>query len=397
MKKNFIFNLFLVFIVFFLFSIQAFAKTENNVVSKIVIENTAKNNYTFNLLFNDTYTGNAFLQKRENGSYYVFLPDTITKGKTPKVIFKNKSDKSKINLIIEEKPFIKNKKNSNYVRISVDMADDYTIKLVAGLAAEYNTGLITLKNINYGNIIILVCLAGALFLVGKIYSRCKEDEKNYYRPSRSYAHLKAQTEYLEEMRRNADERVEKEINTRTNIKRNLKQADKNSFDCFELPFAEDIESSNNYEFHSTLNQASKLLKEKPSLVKLRHTNPITRTNSTDVSGLQMPAVEDIMPKKKKQTINIETEKPTQAELLSVLNITPNKGFYLTTVDDTLALFGFINENVFLFKKFTDLSQINLQARYYDRNGNNDIYIVRLDDYKAMIEISDTSMRELAKI
>ena len=32
-----------------------------------------------------------------------------------------------------------------------------------------------------------------------------------------------------------------------------------------------------------------------------------------------------------------------------------------------------------------------------RNGNNDIYIVRLDDYKAMIEISDTSMRELAKI
>ena len=59
--------------------------------------------------------------------------------------------------------------------------------------------------------------------------------------------------------------------------------------------------------------------------------------------------------------------------------------------------GFINENVFLFKKFSDLSQINLQARYYDRNGNNDIYIVRLDDYKAMIEISDTSMRELAKI
>ncbi len=397
MKKNFIFNLFLIFTVFFLFSVQVFAKAENNIVSKIVIENTAKNNYTFNLLFNDTYTGNAFLQKRENGSYYVFLPDTVTKGKTPKVIFKNKSDKSKINLLIEEKPFVKNKKTSNYVRISVDMADDYTIKLVAGLASEYNTGIITLKNINYGNIIILACLAGALFLVGKIYSRCKEDEKTYYRPSRSYAHLKAQTEYLEEMRRNADERVEREINTRTNIKRNLRQADKDSFDCFELPFAEDIKSTNNYEFHSTLNQASKLLKEKPSLVKLRHTNPITRSNSADASGLQMPAVEDLMPKKKKQTINIETEKPTQAELLSVLNITPNKGFYLTTVDDTLALFGFINENVFLFKKFSDLSQINLQARYYDRNGNNDIYIVRLDDYKAMIEISDTSMRELAKI
>ena len=349
------------------------------------------------MLFNDTYTGNAFLQKRENGSYYVFLPDTITKGKTPKIIFKDKADKSKINLIIEEKPFTKNKKNSNYVRISVDMVDDYTIKLVAGLASEYNTGIITLKNINYGNIIILACLAIAIFLVGKIYNRCKSEEQRYYRPSRSYAHLKAQTEYLEEMRRNADERVEREFKPRTNIRKDLKQADKSSFDCFELPFAEDIKSSNNYEFHSTLNQASKLLKEKPSLVKLRHTNPITRTNLTDASGLQIPAVEDLMPKKKTKTINIETEKPTQAELISVLNITPNKGFYLTTVDDTLALFGFINENVFLFKKFSDLSQINLQARYYDRNGDNDIYIVRLDDYKAMIEISDTSMRELAKI
>ena len=277
------------------------------------------------------------------------------------------------------------------------MVDDYTIKLVAGLASEYNTGIITLKNINYGNIIILACLAIAIFLVGKIYNKCKSEEQRYYRPSRSYAHLKAQTEYLEEMRRNADERVEREFKARTNIRKDLKQADKSSFDCFELPFAEDIKSSNNYEFHSTLNQASKLLKEKPSLVKLRHTNPITRTNLTDASGLQMPAVEDLMPKKKTKTINIETEKPTQAELISVLNITPNKGFYLTTVDDTLALFGFINENVFLFKKFSDLSQINLQARYYDRNGDNDIYIVRLDDYKAMIEISDTSMRELAKI
>ena len=116
-----------------------------------------------------------------------------------------------------------------------------------------------------------------------------------------------------------------------------------------MPFAEDIKSSNNYEFHSTLNQASKLLKEKPSLVKLRHTNPITRTNLTDASGLQMPAVEDLMPKKKTKTINIETEKPTQAELISVLNITPNKGFYLTTVDDTMKMFSYLKSFLIFHK------------------------------------------------
>ena len=392
MKKNIIYCIATLVLVFFLATIQAFAKIESNTISKIVIESPEKNNYSFNLLFDKTYSGNAFLQKRGSGSYYIFLPDTIMNGKKPRVIYKNKNDKSRIVLNLEEKPFIKNKKTSNYVRISVEMADDYTIKLVSGLASEYKTGV----NMEFGNIIILLCLVIAACLTGKVYSRCKE-EQTMYRPSRSYAHLKAQTEYLEEMRKNADERVEREIQSRANLKKAIRQADKNSFDCFDLPYVEDKHQSSNYEFHSTLNQASKLLKEKPSLVKFRHTNPITRANSSNASGLQMPAIEDMIPKKKKQITYVEKDKQTSAELLSVLNITPNKGFYLTTVDDTLALFGFINENVFLFKKFTDLSQINLQARYYDKNGDNDIYIVRLDDYKAMIEISNDSMRELAKI
>ena len=167
---------------------------------------------------------------------------------------------------------------------------------------------------------------------------------------------------------------------------------------FELPYVEETTNGVNYELKSTIRQASKLLKEKPSLVKLRHTNPITRANTTTASGLQMPAAEDVIkPKKKTISVPTETKQEASAELLSILNITPNKGFYLTTVEDTLALFGFVNDEVFLFNKFKDLGQINLQARYYDKNGGNDIYIVRLDNYKAMIEISDTSMRELAKI
>lgn len=100
-------------------------------------------------------------------------------------------------------------------------------------------------------------------------------------------------------------------------------------------------------------------------------------------------------------IGIEKTKTEQkfnnVELISVLNITHNKGFYLTNLEDTIALFGFVNNNVFLFNRFKDLTQINLQARFYDKNGDNDIYIVRLDSFKAMIEISDTSMKELARI
>ena len=157
---------------------------------------------------------------------------------------------------------------------------------------------------------------------------------------------------------------------------------------------------NTYEFKSTLKQTSKLLNNKSSIVKLKHTNPISNTKNNSNSELSMPLVDDVLKQDNKEKENQKTNNSfpqSKAELLSVLNITPNKGFYLTTVDDTLALFGFINDNVFLLEKFNDLSQINLQARFYDTSGSNEIYIVRLDKYKAMIEISDTSIKELAKI
>ncbi len=397
MKKNIIFKLFTTVFVFFLFCVQGFAKTESNLIDKIVIDSTSNNNYSLNLLFNNEYTGSAFLHKIDTGSYYVFLPETKTKLKNPKVIYKKKSDKDRIKLNIEQKTYIKDNKNSDYVRITVDMADDYSIKLISGLSSEYKGGVLP-SGIDVLSIVMLGLLGFAGALMMKIFKKCKQEEMYTYRMPRSFSYLKSQTEYLEEMRRRADENVQQTMIQRASKKNNIKQADKESFDCFELPYVEENNSSPNYELKSTLRQASKLLKENPSLVKLRHTNPIRREVSKDPSGLQMPAVEDLVEiKRKPRQSSVEIQKEQNAELLSVLNITPNKGFYLTTVDDTLALFGFINENVFLFNKFKDLGQINLQARYYDKNGNNDIYIVRIDNYKAMIEISDTSMRELAKI
>lgn len=393
MKKNIVYKALTVFVIFFLFITNAIAAgIEKNVISKIIIDPAVDNTVTLNLLFDKEFTGNAFLQKRDIGSYQVFLPDTITSGKRPQIIFKDNKDRSRMNIDVLEKPFIKENKKSKYIKVSVDMVEDYSIKLVSGVKSDYNVFLIFLKSLDYPTIGLFSVLALALILLFKasmhITSSSKKKKVNARYPS---AMLNSPSDYLRRVERKEERQTRRAMLPKQEIKNTIKPVDKNSFDCFELPFAEENKQANEYEFKSTLNQASKILKEKPTLSKLRHTNPINR----DYSELSMPLIDDLI-KEPRQKRKEENNQP-QAELLSVLNITPSKGFYLTTVEDTLALFGFINENVFLLKKFKDLSQINLQARYYDRNGNNDIYIVRLDSYRAMIEISESSMKELAKI
>ena len=172
-----------------------------------------------------------------------------------------------------------------------------------------------------------------------------------------------------------------------NIKKTLKSIDNNSFSCFDIPLVNDTKPTQD-EFKSTLKQTSNLLKEKSAKSKL--TNPISNNFIEDSSELALPVIEKIKKKEEKAE-----EKNTTPELLSELHITPTKGFYLTTVDDSFALFGYVGEKVFLLQKFNDLTQINLQARFYDRSANKDMYIVRLDSYKALVEISDEGMKELA--
>lgn len=395
MNKHIVLKAITLVITFLVMITNAFAAgTEKNVISKIIVEPALNNTVTLNLLFDKDFKGNAFLQKRDMGSYYVFLPDTVSKGKHPQVIFKDNKDREGIKIDSVEKPFIKEDIKSNYVRVSVDMADDYSIKLISGLESDYNTFLIFMKNLDYPTIAIATISLIVLMLILNAIRETKQAAKNRRTNTRYPASfLNSPSTYLKRTERETQPQIQRPILPKKNIRNTIKPAERNSFDCFELPFAEDMKSASEYEFKSTLNQASKMLKEKPSLSRLRHTNPINKKQKSS-SELSMPAVEDVLdiPVREKKI-----EQRPEAELLSVLNITPSKGFYLTTVDDTMALFGFINDNVFLLKKFKDLSQINLQARYYDRNGDNDIYIVRLDSYRAMIEISEDSMKELAKI
>ncbi len=385
MKCDILFKLFtIIFSIFFCIS-PVFANTiSDNILSKIIIEKSDNNSYKLHLLFDKKFTGNAFIQKGRSGSYFVYIPETIIQENKIKVAYKNRKDKSNIKIDIEEKPFLKENLQSNYIRISLKLKNDYSIKLLASTINKENNNFL-LTSYKKSSIVLILLIACLLYLAIKLYKLTQTNLQNSY--------TTFHTNYTKTKQKLQENNFEKEINTRqttlpkVNINKALRTKESNSFSCFDLPLVDENKISK-YEFNSMLKQTSNMLKEKAA--KSKHSNPISKNYIEDSSELDIPVVEEI-----NKTEVINEEKTSTPELMSELHITPTKGFYLTTMDDSFALFGYVGEKIFLLQKFNDLTQINLQARFYDRNTNSDLYIVRLDSYKAMVEISDTGMKELA--
>ncbi len=376
-------------------SLQALADIQySNVLSKIVIDEADNKNYNLNLIFENKFNGNAFVQQRHNGSYYVFVPDTAASSKKIKIVYKNGKDKSHINIKVEEAVYQKDDMDTAYVKLDVNIIGDYTIQLYSKTVEEQGVDPVAF-NINVGKTICGLILLGAFLMLLKLISLSKEASRktsNIISPRpilktelpanlMSAAELSVIEKKYQQVENNA-------TLPKLNIREALRPTDSESFSCFDIPMAEDVNTDNkDYEINSKIKQPAINLYDKTARAKV--TNPISKVIE-EASEFSMPVVEDL----KKPEI-VQEPKKDEPELLSELRITPTKGFYLTTIDDTFALFGFVGSNVFLLKKFADLSQINLQARFYDRQKNNDLYIIRLDSYKAMVEISDTGMKELA--
>lgn len=411
-KKSFL-KFFISGFVFLIFGLTAFAEGEN-VLSEIVVDNV-NGSYELNLFFDREYKGKAFIQKVNDSSYTVFLPETVMNEEDINIMYSKKQDTDNVIFNIEQKEMIKDNLNSFYTKISVITLNNAPISLVSKVVEKET------KTFGFASYSILagVFFAVVLMLIFfiRMFKNTKVESHTYYPQKRFIS-----DERKPEIQKTSDIQVpEKETSTenntvrpvvqkveiekmpkpvknttnptiqkatlpKVNIKKSLRPAEKSDFGCFDIKTPSNDEN-NNIEFKSTLKQTSKLLNKRNN-VKLKHSNPI----SENASGLLIPAVEDVI-----QKTNRVDHSESAPELISVLNITPTKGFYLTTVNEKLALFGFIKDNVFLLSTFQDLSQINLQARFYDKNGNNDIYIVKLDTYKAMVEISDTAMKELAKL
>lgn len=78
---------------------------------------------------------------------------------------------------------------------------------------------------------------------------------------------------------------------------------------------------------------------------------------------------------------------------SGFNIDQNKGFYIVNLDGQSALIGRINDEVFVLKKFDK----NVDKPIQVRHDNENVYMVKADSFKSLVEVSEDKMGVLIEL
>ena len=89
--------------------------------------------------------------------------------------------------------------------------------------------------------------------------------------------------------------------------------------------------------------------------------------------------------------------PVEPTLINQAKISKTKGFYLVRYGSEVALMGYIKDQVFLINSFQNTNQSFVQTRLTEKKRGSDIYMVRSDDYKALVEVSKDTMKTLIKL
>ena len=91
------------------------------------------------------------------------------------------------------------------------------------------------------------------------------------------------------------------------------------------------------------------------------------------------------------------QKPHNPVLLSSSKLTRNKGLCLVQYRNKVSLIGYINKKVFVLAQFNSLSTNEIRSRLAENEGENERYIVKLGNYKALLEVSENNMELLLEL
>lgn len=84
-------------------------------------------------------------------------------------------------------------------------------------------------------------------------------------------------------------------------------------------------------------------------------------------------------------------------LLNTSPLSSNKGLCLVEYNKKYSLIGYINNEIFMLTQFDDVKSWEIRSRLSESKDSKDRYIVKLGDYKALVEVSDTNMDLLLEL
>lgn len=129
----------------------------------------------------------------------------------------------------------------------------------------------------------------------------------------------------------------------------------------------------------------KILAERLERVKTT-TVPITQT-------VKKPVVQ----KKADDYLKATMKKMKNPLLITNAKLANNKGLCLVEFKKKYSLIGYINDEIFMLNKFDSLKSSEIRSRLSETVDNKDRYIVRLGEYKALVEVSDKKMELLLEL
>lgn len=416
MLKN---KIFITFLLIFTTVLKGIALNSNykSFLNQIEIKKETANRYSINLLFESGYEEPLNIVEKDKNIYTIILPET-------KKMYKNfntiNTNNEKIQIQVEEHPYIDKTINNGYVKILIKTTGNIKLK-----ANAINKLALPKKQTEKTQITPAANTKKAIEATQEIAKTNPQEQTQEIIKSKE-----SPTSVQNNPKANIGEItpdnaiIPKEITKvqPTELKRSLPKF--NLFETVlktslllaiilitfgkvkelvkEMSEKETIPLSNK-KFSSTATAKPKFKTEFDKLKeKENKLNNIFSLDDEMRSKIKLIKDAANTPSDKQVTVEIkmsveEKNINNSPTLISNTKIDTNKGFYLVDYEGETALIGYIGDEIFIINKFKKLNNCNLRMRLNEKNTNKSTYIVKLDNYKALIEVCEDKMNLVVEL
>lgn len=169
-------------------------------------------------------------------------------------------------------------------------------------------------------------------------------------------------------------------------------------------FVDNSQVIGNIKIETNANDVSSLVSSS-TCSKINANTVVSNVNNKPKSSIKNTVQEDVVdrkiPENTNKSINNYFSSPISKipnpMLLNTSPLTSNKGLCVVEYNKKYSLIGYINDEIFLLDQFDNLKSTEIRSRLSETKDKTDRYIVRLGEYKALVEVKENDMKLLLEL